>query len=276
MPSAITAPGVIPGTENMPMEHRHSYERVSTYPVVKDTLAQAHTLVQSNAYSNALYERATALAASILHALEPLQNRLPLERVDDYANSTLDYVEKRFPQVKSDTKDLYAQARKPADDAAGLAKAYADGFQSRISPVTNELSARIAQGQETLHAIQERLTSTLASLPRDKQSATEAINSLFSEVEALSTYITNNAKEIPATAQAKAQPLIDGLAQATKDIKAEILKSDVPISTKASNILAYSKEQLTPLLTSIKDLVTKKKAEVATEVEKETPAVNGQ
>lgn len=103
---------------------------MATYPLVHDTLVQAHSIVASNAYSNAIYERATALAASILQRLEPLQNRLPIERVDQYANSTLDYVEKRFPLVKSETKDLYNSARKPADDAAGLAKTYADGFQS--------------------------------------------------------------------------------------------------------------------------------------------------
>lgn len=65
-----------------------------------------------------------------MQRIEPYQNRLPLERVDNLANSTLDYVEKRFPVVKSETKDIYSSARKPADDAAGLAKAYADGFQS--------------------------------------------------------------------------------------------------------------------------------------------------
>lgn len=100
------------------------------YPIVKDTLATAHKYVEANSYSQALYDRATALALSILHTLEPYQNRLPLERVDNYANQTLDYVESKFPQVKSDTADLYSQARKPADDAVGLAKSYADGFQS--------------------------------------------------------------------------------------------------------------------------------------------------
>lgn len=165
-PSALELnTAAIPGTENM--ARQHSYERVrptslqskrlgssrrrrpnqakkrapltrspcsrpqvQTYPVVKDTLAQAYSLVQSNTYSTAIYDRATTLALSILQRLEPLQNRLPLETVDGYANQTLDFVEKRFPQVKSDTADLYKQARQPADQAAGIAKAYADGIQS--------------------------------------------------------------------------------------------------------------------------------------------------
>lgn len=103
---------------------------MSGYPVVKDSLQQAHSLIQSNGYSNALYTRATALSLSVLSKLEPLQKRLPLETVDGYANAGLDYVEKRFPQVKSETGELLKTARKPADDAAGLAKAYADGITS--------------------------------------------------------------------------------------------------------------------------------------------------
>jgi hypothetical protein len=100
--------------------------------VVQDTLTQAHHLLQSYASAQALYDRATSLSQQILAKLEPLQlqKRLPLQTVDDYANSTLDYVEKRFPQVKADTNDLIKSARKPADDAAGIAKSYADGITS--------------------------------------------------------------------------------------------------------------------------------------------------
>lgn len=148
---------IVPGTENMLHEsayHRVRLERarshdacvplspsrsltlcytqLSTYPVVKDTLSQAQTLIHSNSYSTALYDRTSALAFQILARLEPLQKRLTpqLEQVDNYANSTLDYVEKRFPQVKAETGELLKTARKPADDAAGLAKSYADGITS--------------------------------------------------------------------------------------------------------------------------------------------------
>lgn len=104
--------------------------QISGYPVVQDTLTQAHNLLQSHSTAQALYDRATSLSQQILARLEPLQKRLPLQTVDDYANSTLDFVEKRFPQVKSETNDLLKSARKPADDAAGIAKSYADGITS--------------------------------------------------------------------------------------------------------------------------------------------------
>ena len=46
--------------------------------------------------------------------------------------------------------------------------------------------------------------------------------------------------------------------------------ADVPLATKASNILAYSQEQLGPLLRSMKDVVLAKKAEAQEFVEEQT------
>lgn len=81
-------------------------------------------------------------------------------------------------------------------------------------------------------------------MPHDKASATDAINAVIREVENLTSYIATNAKEIvravvysivndaltgsalqPHTAQARAQPLIDGLSEAAAHIKAELVKS---------------------------------------------------
>lgn len=82
-------------------------------------------------------------------------------------------------------------------------------------------------------------------VPRDKASASEALNSIFHEVETLSTYVTTNAKELvrrvccrclsshrsltvspsqPATVQAKSQPLVDQLYEISTHVKEEIAK----------------------------------------------------
>lgn len=100
------------------------------YPVVKQTLETAYNLVQSNSVASYVYDTATSLAAKVLASTEPLQQRLPLEKVDVYANQTLDFVEKKFPVVKEDTNVIFQKVRGPADSAVGLGKAYADGFQS--------------------------------------------------------------------------------------------------------------------------------------------------
>ena len=77
----------------------------------------------------------------------------------------------------------------------------------------------------------------------------------------------------PSAAQARAQPLIDGITEATSHIRAEITKSDVPIKTKVANILEYSQQQITPLLNSIKSIVTQKKEQVAATVDEQTTPV---
>lgn len=48
------------------------------------------------------------------------------------------------------------------------------------------------------------------------------------------------------------------------------LISDVPLSTKATNILSYSQEKLGPLLGNIKELVIAKKNDAQTVVEERT------
>lgn len=83
------------------------------YPLVKDTLSTAHAYVEERPYLSSLYQRAEALSLALLHRLEPLQRRLPLEQVDSYANAGLDYLEKKVPQVKLETGELIGQARKP-------------------------------------------------------------------------------------------------------------------------------------------------------------------
>ena len=40
-----------------------------------------------------------------------------------------------------------------------------------------------------------------------------------------------------------------------------VIDADVPVKTKAANIINYTKDQVSPLLTTLSELLTKKKAE---------------
>jgi len=103
--------------------------------VIKDTIDQAYSIVHSYSYTGSAYDKAEQLATSILTKLQPLQNRLPLAKVDSYANAGLDYVEKKFPAVKEETNALVGKVKKPADDAVGIAKIYAEGVQNVSNPL---------------------------------------------------------------------------------------------------------------------------------------------
>ncbi|GAA5849953.1 hypothetical protein JCM5353_001671 [Sporobolomyces roseus] len=235
-----------------------SIDRAYHYPVVKDTLDTAHSYVASNSYASSLYDRVAALSASILHRLEFLQSRLPLDRVDGYANGALDFVEKKFPQVKLETNELVGKARQPADYAVETAQNYKKGIESRLGSVNESFYHRIAQSQETLHGLQDRLAKTVAKFPHDQASLKKTLSEFSAELDS----IVKSVPSLPSQAQATAQPYLEGLGEAAQYVKKEVSRTDVPLSQRAQNILNYSQEKLTPVLDSVKSYAFKGKKEV--------------
>jgi hypothetical protein len=241
-------------------QQTHALQRVTEYPVVKSSLQTAYNLAQSNSYSSRALSTASDLSNSLLNRLAPV---LPIQTADKYGNLTLDYVEKTFPVVKEETDVLVQRVRAPAEQSIAIAKSYSDELQLRFTPVTDQINfvgeqinSRIAQTQSTLLLLQDRIVATVQVLPRDKASAAEAINSLYKEVEGLTSYVGTTIKDLPAHAQTASKPYLDGLAEGVSYLREELGK-DIPLSTKAQNVASYAREKLQPLLGSIKDLIIK-------------------
>lgn len=247
-----------------------SIQRAYHYPVVKDTLDTAHSYVAANAYTNALYERAYKLSVGILSALEPIQKRLPLERVDGYANAGLDFVEKTFPQINLETNELVGKAKSSGDHAFETAQSYRKGLESRLGPVSEQFYARIAQSQETLHSLQDRLAKTVAKFPHDQASLKKTLSEISAELDSIVKAIPT----LPSQAQAHAQPYIEGLGDAASYVKKELSRTDAPLSTRAQNILQYSQDKLTPVLDSVKSYAFKTKKEVETKADEAADKVD--
>ncbi|KWU43015.1 hypothetical protein RHOSPDRAFT_35401 [Rhodotorula sp. JG-1b] len=252
--AATEKPATPSSTGKAAPEHETALHRITDYPLVKDTLSTAHGYVERRPFLNNLYERTLALSLSILHRLEPLQKRLPLELADGYANSALDVVEKYVPQVKMETGELLGMAKQPADAAYGRAADFKSGIQQRISPVTEQVHQRIHQSQSQLAALQERLKK---QIPHDQESLKQTLDSILAELDSL----VKSAQSIPSHAQQAAKPYLDGIFEASEHIKKEITRNDVPLGTKASNVLAYSQEKLAPVLEQIQNVLLKKKNE---------------
>ncbi|KPV75160.1 uncharacterized protein RHOBADRAFT_64920 [Rhodotorula graminis WP1] len=251
-------------TINGDTAHETALHRVTGYPLVKDTLSTAHAYVEERPYLSSLYARAEQLSLAILHRLEPLQKRLiPLDQVDSYANAGLDYLEKRVPQVKLETNELLGQARKPADAAYGLAQDYNKAFQQRFSPLAEPVYQRLADGRATLVSLQDRLAKTIADFPHDKQSLQSTLDSLSNELEA---YV-DTAKSLPSHAQETAKPYLAAAQDVLGDVTKELQRTDVPLGTKASNVLHYSQDKLAPVLDYFKTFVVKKKDEASDKVD---------
>jgi len=242
-----------------PAAHETALHRVTGYPLVKDTLSTAHAYVEERPYLSSLYQRAEALSLALLHRLEPLQRRLPLEQVDSYANAGLDYLEKKVPLVKLETGELIGQARKPADAAYGLAQDYNKAFHQRFSPLADPVYQRLADGRATLVGLQDRLAQIVKEFPHDKQSLQTTLESISKELESL----IETAKSLPAHAQSTAKPYIDTANEVRADVTKELTRTDVPLGTKATNVLHYSQDKLAPVLDYFKTFVVKKKDEAA-------------
>ncbi|GAA5901717.1 hypothetical protein JCM6882_006049 [Rhodosporidiobolus microsporus] len=255
----------IPGSENLPHERETALHRAYGYPVVKDTLNYTHTYLESHSLTAGLYARVARLTASILKQLEPLQKRFehPLGVADGYANATLDFIEKKVPQVKMETGELIGRAKQPADQAYQVAQEYKNGLQQRISPVTDQLAQRLEQGSKSLTALQERLGEIVKNgrenIPHDQASLNKTLASIQQELDSL----VKATKSLPANAQATAKPIVDGVFDAATDVRKELGRKDIPLGAKAANVLAYSQDRIAPVLSQVVDYVRGKKDEVA-------------
>ncbi|KAJ8294861.1 Pre-mRNA-splicing factor cwf23 [Rhodotorula toruloides] len=243
-----------------PLAHETAIHRALDYPVIKDTLSTFDHYAHSHPYISSLYSRTLSLSRQILAHVQPV---LPLELADQYANKTLDVVEKYVPQVKMETGELIGKARGPADAAFQTAQEYRQGLQSRISPVTDQLYQRITTSQAHLSSLQDRLQKTIKQLPHDTESLQSTLHSILNEVDGL----VKSAQSIPANAQATAKPVFDGVVEAADHIRKEVTRTDIPMGARAQNVLTYTQDRLQPVVEQIKSFVLKKKDEVAETVE---------
>jgi DNA repair ATPase RecN len=254
--------GSLPGGENLHHERETALHRAYEYPLVKDTLSYTHSVLESYPLTSNLYHRVASLTQFILSRLEPLQKRFeqPLATADGYANATLDYIEKKVPQVKMETGELIGRAKQPADQAYQVAQEYKNGIQQRVSPITDQFAQRLEQGSKTLTGLQDRLKSlvpAVGDIPHDSPSLQKTLHSISTELDQLS----KTAKSLPANAQAAAKPIVDGVFQAAQDVQKELQRDDIPLGAKAANVLAYSQDRISPILVQVVDYVKGKKGE---------------
>lgn len=263
--------------------------------VVADTLNTVHSTLSNNSYSAPIYERAEGVAQYVYEQSKPLQDKFagPIGQADALANKGLDFVQSKAPYVcessrpdpgslkenrplipwrrrcwvavEAKTDDIVAKARQPADQAYAYGKTYTDAASARLAPITEQFQTRLSQSQASLHALQEKLQQAVQGLPRDPKGVQDQLKTLteqvVAEVEKVTSFVGEKRKELPQQAQSVVAPLVEKLQQSYSDIKAELAKSDVPLSQRANNVLSYSREQATPLvhdfIEAIKNIVGK-------------------
>ncbi|KAL1917872.1 uncharacterized protein VTP21DRAFT_3706 [Calcarisporiella thermophila] len=91
------------------------YTRLTSYPLVNDTVNVVHSYVTANPYGKRALDTASAAATRLSGIASPVQERfaLPLAKADEFALRSLDFIEHRFPAVKQPTDELIHRVAEP-------------------------------------------------------------------------------------------------------------------------------------------------------------------
>ncbi|KZV70033.1 hypothetical protein PENSPDRAFT_461732 [Peniophora sp. CONT] len=134
--------------------------RVTSIPLVHDSLGYLDSTLSANSYLRTPYATAQAITSSALHYSEPITTRLAplITRADGLANQGLDVVESRYPypfktpteQISNDLKERTDYARDVANktiDARVRSPVYTvvNGVDQRLTPLVDYLASTLAR-----------------------------------------------------------------------------------------------------------------------------------
>lgn len=229
---------------------KNALNRIISIPLITELCNSLLSVIQSHGVTAAIYGKGETLFYTILDASKPIQERLPLATANAYANKSLDFVQHRYPKAfEIHTDEIVANARKPADAAVEI-------FQTRLHGA-----------QASLSSAQDRLAAAVSKVPKNGNEASKAMSDVLAELNKLKDSTASTAKELPANVQNVVNPLVESLTHGAQDITNELSRKDIPIATRASNVLKYSRENAEPVirktLDDLKSLVVSKKNEAS-------------
>lgn len=89
--------------------------RVSSIPLIQDSVSTLHSYAKDNKYSRYALDTAGSAVETVNKYTEPYQTRLQphISKVDQIANKSLDILENTFPIVTKPTSEIVTQVKKP-------------------------------------------------------------------------------------------------------------------------------------------------------------------
>lgn len=243
-----------------------SVQRVAAIPVIADTVEAVHSVIQAHPYLTAVYDKAEEAAAYIYEQSKPIQQKLagPIGQVDAVANKGLDFVQSRAPFVfEVKTEDIISRARQPADQALAYGKTYKEAATARLGPLVDQFHSQLTRSQQTLASLQDKLQSGLQNVTKDPKAVPDQLKhlseQLVGELGKLTQLVADKGKDLPQQVQQALSPLNEKLQKAYADIKDEMTKTEIPLTQRATHVLAYSRDQASPIvheaITTIKKLI---------------------
>ncbi|KAF9572669.1 hypothetical protein EC968_009569 [Mortierella alpina] len=171
--------------------------RVSSLPLVHDSVSTLHSYAKDNKYSRYALDTAGSAVETVSKYTEPYQTRLQphISKVDQIATKSLDLFETTFPIVTKPTSEIVTQVKKPIVYVEESSK-------NAYTQIQSTIDARVTVPVKT---VTSNIASTAAST-RD-QITTVATSTASNITTAATVTATNIATQV----NTRATPLVDGL-----------------------------------------------------------------
>ncbi|KAG0369031.1 hypothetical protein BGZ54_000539 [Gamsiella multidivaricata] len=159
--------------------------RVSSLPLIHDSVSTLHSIAKDNKYSRYALDTAGSAVETVNKYTEGYQSRLQphISKVDQIANKSLDLLENTFPIVTKPTSEIVTQVKKPIVYVEESSK-------NAYTQIQSTIDARVTVPVKTVTSN----IATTAATTRDQ----------------LTTAATTTATNIAATVNTHAAPLVDG------------------------------------------------------------------
>jgi hypothetical protein len=189
--SAATAPAP---QSAAPAQYGEAVKRISTIPLVNETVSYAHSTVSAHPLLARGYQLGEQVFTQSVEAAKPIAHHLQpqLALADAWAVKGLELAERTVPYpFHATSSDVYSAARAPADQALSFLHAYASALQKaydeRVSaPAKNLYEARVAPAYDSATQQFEQLKSQNAYLQRATEIVGNLQNNLAKNLDAVS------------------------------------------------------------------------------------------
>ncbi|KZT24874.1 hypothetical protein NEOLEDRAFT_1134569 [Neolentinus lepideus HHB14362 ss-1] len=144
--------------------------RLSSIPLIHDSLTTIHSTLSTNPYTQRPYTTAQGITVTAYQKFpDPLQTRLApiLVKADDYANKAVDVVESRYPYpFKTPTEDIVKDVKAKSDEARDVAtKTIDDRVKKPVTGVAQGIDQRFAPLVDLFELYVSKLHAQLPETP---------------------------------------------------------------------------------------------------------------
>ncbi|TFL01670.1 hypothetical protein BDV98DRAFT_548322 [Pterulicium gracile] len=273
--------------------------RVWSIPLVSSSISAINDTLNSNPYTRSPYAAAVGISSSAYNLTKPIQQRLPLQTLDGYANKVMDAVESRYPypfhakpeeitnylqqQKQNTNKTLDEKVRSPAYQMAqGIDQRFTpivDYFQLAVDHTNNGTNGTDGhandaeskyQYQRAL-ALSHRLKDNIYGYSNEQLKQIQTQNALVQRATDTAQHIQELASSTFTQAQSRVHGLSENMLSTLQNLQTSTSASASHLRNELSSPQLQKNYQeisagLSTTITHLRDIVSKKDVTVQEKV----------